>query len=54
MIRRLFANLLHTARSDSFGDRVHFHPGDSGRPYACHDARCDPAERHPGRVHLLV
>ena len=41
MARRLVDRFTRALRASHTGtEQVHFHSGPGGRPYACHDARC--------------
>jgi len=40
MAPRLLRSLLSAFRAAPADAPVHFHAGEHGRPYVCHDARC--------------
>jgi hypothetical protein len=40
MAHRIVSAIVRALRDDFTEDPAHFHAGDFGRPYVCHDARC--------------
>ena len=40
MAPRLLRSLLSALRDTTADADVHFHAGEHGRPYVCHDTRC--------------
>lgn len=40
LTHRLRVTMARALRQDHVNERVHFHAGDHGRPYACEDPRC--------------
>ena len=40
MAPRLLRSLLSALRDTNADADVHFHAGEHGRPYVCHDTRC--------------